>query len=95
MPAGHLESPFLQYLIHHDLGVGERLPTLQEVSGELGVSVGKLREQLEVARGLGGRGGLAFYPPSSPSPPTTPRPPSRRSGVFVFAPRDSVMLRGC
>lgn len=53
MPAGHLESPFLQYLIHHDLGVGERLPTLQELSGELGVSVGKLREQLEVARGLG------------------------------------------
>jgi DNA-binding FadR family transcriptional regulator len=53
MPATHLESPFLQYLIHHNLGVGERLPTLQELGGELGVSVGKLREQLEVARCLG------------------------------------------
>ena len=53
MPAAHLESPFLQYLIHHQVGVGERLPTLQELSEELGVSVGKLREQLELARSLG------------------------------------------
>lgn len=53
MPLSHLESPFLQYLIQRQIGAGERLPTLQEMSAELGVSVGKLREQLEVARGLG------------------------------------------
>lgn len=48
-----LNSDFLRYVIEHDAAPGERLPTLSEMSSELGVSVGKLREQLEVARALG------------------------------------------
>jgi len=32
------------------LAPGERVPTLQEIGAELGISVGKLREQLELAR---------------------------------------------
>lgn len=49
----HLDSEFLQYLV--DLGTlpGERVPPLNEISDILGISVGKLREQLEVARSLG------------------------------------------
>ena len=31
----------------------EKLPSLQDISKEIGISVGKLREQLEVARTLG------------------------------------------
>jgi DNA-binding FadR family transcriptional regulator len=48
-----LDSEFLKYLIDKQLPPGERLPTLDRISQELGVSVGKLREQLEVARHLG------------------------------------------
>ncbi|GAB4268564.1 MAG: FadR/GntR family transcriptional regulator [Candidatus Promineifilaceae bacterium] len=48
-----LDSQFLQYLIDKKIDPGERLPTLQEISQEMGISVGKLREQLEVARTLG------------------------------------------
>ncbi|MCA9949289.1 MAG: FadR family transcriptional regulator [Anaerolineales bacterium] len=48
-----LESPFLKYIIAKQFAPGERLPTLNEISDELGVSIGKLREQLEVARSLG------------------------------------------
>jgi DNA-binding FadR family transcriptional regulator len=48
-----LESQFLRYLIDKEVTPGDRLPTLNEISTELGVSVGKLREQLEVARSLG------------------------------------------
>lgn len=48
-----LDSEFLKYLIDHRVEPGERLPTLNQISDELGVSVGKLREQLEVARSLG------------------------------------------
>ena len=32
---------------------GDKLPSLQDISKEIGISVGKLREQLEVARTLG------------------------------------------
>jgi DNA-binding FadR family transcriptional regulator len=48
-----LDSPFLEYLVDAKLAPGERLPTLEKISRKLGVSVGKLREQLEVARHLG------------------------------------------
>lgn len=48
-----IDSSFLRYLINNQIIAGEHLPTLQEISGELGISVGKLREQLEVARHLG------------------------------------------
>jgi len=34
---------------------GEHLPSLEVLSGKLGVSKGKLREQMEVARCLGDR----------------------------------------
>lgn len=48
-----VNSELLIYLIDKELGPGARLPALTELSEELGVSVGKLREQLEVARQLG------------------------------------------
>ena len=55
-------SEFMRYLAAHD-EAEQGLPTLTELSQELGVSVASLREQLEVARALGlvevkpGRGG--------------------------------------
>lgn len=48
-----LESEFLNYILAQEVGPGERLPTLSEMSQEIGISVGKLREQLEVARSFG------------------------------------------
>lgn len=48
-----LDSDFLAYLIQRPYLPGDRIPSLQEISQELGISVGKLREQLEVARSLG------------------------------------------
>lgn len=48
-----LDSQFLNYLIARQVAPGGRIPTLQEIGDELGISVGKLREQLEVARSLG------------------------------------------
>ncbi len=53
MAFNQLDSEFLQYLIDHQISPGDRLPTLSNISAELGISVGKLREQLEVARSLG------------------------------------------
>lgn len=56
-----LSSEFLQYLASHqgdapdgsDPREGHRLPSLNEMSKELGVSVALLREQLEVAKAIG------------------------------------------
>jgi len=48
-----LDSAFLQYLVDHQVQPGEGLPPLSDISADLGISVGKLREQLEVARSLG------------------------------------------
>lgn len=48
-----LDSDFLRYMVEHHVSSGDKLPSLNEISVELGVSVGKLREQLEVARALG------------------------------------------
>ncbi len=45
-------SEFLRYLASHS-GAESGLPSLPELSRELGISVGALREQLEVARALG------------------------------------------
>lgn len=53
MQLAKLDSQFLNYLIQAHIAPGERVPTLQEIGNELGISVGKLREQLEVARNLG------------------------------------------
>ena len=49
----HLDSDFLRYLVEQGFKPGDRLPSLTDLSQEIGVSVGKLREQLEVARTLG------------------------------------------
>lgn len=48
-----LNSEFLNYIVERRVLPGERLPTLAEMSDEIGISVGKLREQLEVARSMG------------------------------------------
>lgn len=53
MPYDDLNSQLLTYIVEHELEPGERLPALTELSEEMGVSVGKLREELELARGLG------------------------------------------
>lgn len=46
-------SDFLKYLATRDSNASDRLPSLLELSRELGVSVASLREQLEVARMMG------------------------------------------
>ncbi len=50
-----LNYEFLRYLASLDLkeSTGDRIPSLNDLSSELGVSVARLREQLEVARALG------------------------------------------
>jgi len=48
-----IESDFLRYLFDNDCKPGDRLPSLAELSETTGISVGKLREQMEVARTLG------------------------------------------
>lgn len=53
MILSNIESDFLRYLVMHGCQPGARLPSLSEISSEIGISVGKLREQLEVARVLG------------------------------------------
>jgi DNA-binding FadR family transcriptional regulator len=53
MQNGKLQSDFLRYLVQHPSTPGDRLPPLNDIGTEMGVSVGKLREELAVARGLG------------------------------------------
>lgn len=53
MPTAPLGSSLLRYIIERRIQPGDRLPTIPELSAELGVSVSKLREELEVARTLG------------------------------------------
>lgn len=48
-----LDSDFLRYLVQHHINPGDRLPSLNEIGDDMGVSVGKLREELAVARGMG------------------------------------------
>jgi DNA-binding FadR family transcriptional regulator len=48
-----LDSDLLNYIISKGHRPGDRLPSLDELSKELNISTGKLREQLEVARALG------------------------------------------
>ena len=49
----NLPSELLEYLAKKAYSPGTRLPAIQELSKSLGISTGKLREQLEVARQLG------------------------------------------
>ena len=58
MELKRLETELLQYLAKHRQGLNgkatnEAIPPLTELSGVMDVSIGKLREQLEVARALG------------------------------------------
>lgn len=53
MILSQIESDFLRYLLATGCQPGERLPSLGEISAEIGISTGKLREQFEVARVLG------------------------------------------
>lgn len=53
MIESRIDSDFLRYLLDCEVEPGDRLPSLADLSNELGVSVGKLREQFEVARTLG------------------------------------------
>lgn len=46
-------SPFLDYLARLNAEPGTRLPSINELAEILGISTGKLREQLEIARVLG------------------------------------------
>lgn len=48
-----LDSALLNYIVEHNLQPGDQLPALTELSAQLNINVGKLREQLEVARALG------------------------------------------
>src|SRR5512146_2033473 len=48
-----IDSVFLRYLLVNGCEQGARLPSLEAISEETGISIGKLREQLEVARALG------------------------------------------
>lgn len=48
-----LGSEVLEYLAAMPNGAGGRLPSIGELAGQLAISPGKLREQLEVARALG------------------------------------------
>lgn len=50
---GRIDSDFLNYLVEQNISPGDRLPPLAVLSNDIGVSVGKLREQFEVARTLG------------------------------------------
>ena len=53
MQLTRLDSQFLRYIIDNDIRPGQRLPALNDISLEMGISVGKLREQMEVARKMG------------------------------------------
>src|SRR5476651_1240115 len=53
MPLQPLDSDFLNYILDNKLAPGDQMPALAELSQELEINVGKLREQLEVARSLG------------------------------------------
>lgn len=56
MPRHQFSSEFLEYLASkpiHGSGDIDQLPSLNDISHELGISVARLREQLEVAETLG------------------------------------------
>ncbi len=48
-----LDSDFLHYLVQRHVDPGDKLPSLNEIGDDMGVSVGKLREEVAVARQLG------------------------------------------
>ena len=48
-----IDNDILRFIVEKGYQPGDPLPTIQEVSKELGVSVAKTRESLEIARALG------------------------------------------
>jgi DNA-binding FadR family transcriptional regulator len=52
MGVNGLNSKLLTYLVEKDVAPGDRLPPLAELALRLDLSIGKLREQLELARHL-------------------------------------------
>jgi DNA-binding FadR family transcriptional regulator len=48
-----LQSDILRFIVENGYHPGDPLPTIQEISEMLGVSVAKTRESLEIARALG------------------------------------------
>jgi DNA-binding FadR family transcriptional regulator len=48
-----LQSDILRYIVESGYKPGDLLPTIQELSQELGASVPKVRESMEIARALG------------------------------------------
>lgn len=48
-----LDSDLLNYIVEQDKQPGDQLPSLADLSAHLDINIGKLREQLEVARALG------------------------------------------
>ncbi|MGF1504635.1 MAG: FadR family transcriptional regulator [Chloroflexi bacterium] len=48
-----IPSDILRYIVEQGYKPGDQLPTIQDISKNLGVSVSKVRESLEVARTLG------------------------------------------
>ncbi|MBL8095114.1 MAG: FadR family transcriptional regulator [Anaerolineales bacterium] len=53
MVVDRIDSALLRYIAERGGHAGSQLPSIEKLSEELGVSAGKLREQLEVARSLG------------------------------------------
>lgn len=53
MPSTMPTSDILSYIISNRLQPGDKLPTISELSAELGVSMSKVREELAIARTLG------------------------------------------
>lgn len=53
MTSFNFDSAILRYIIEHQVRPGDRLPTINDLSKELGISVSKVREDLEVVRALG------------------------------------------
>ena len=53
MIASKIDSDFIRYLVVNECRPGDRLPPLDKLKTNLGLSMSKLREQLEVARHLG------------------------------------------
>ena len=78
MVLSRIDSAFLRYLLANGHTAGDRLPSLSTISAETGMSMGKLREQFEVARMLGlveasprrgiFRTAYDFLPASAPEP---------------------------
>jgi len=48
-----LDSDLVRYIVEREFRPGDRLPPLEDISKELEISIGKLREQLEAARSMG------------------------------------------